>query len=87
MRATTLVYLNVVVPRNRVATCRLPTGNLISKRGREQVWRSVCVFGEFKFGDRLVDTSVWGLSEIFFLESKLSGLSEFSLRWKIYDLI
>lgn len=28
-----------------------------------------------------------GLSEIFFLESKLSGLSEFSLRWKIYDLI
>lgn len=66
MRATTLVYLNVVVPRNRVATCRLPTGNLISKRGREQVWRSVCVFGEFKFGDgALVDTSVWGLSEIF----------------------
>lgn len=27
-----------------------------------------------------------GLSEIFFLESKLLGLSEFNLRWKTYDL-
>lgn len=48
LRATTLVY--VIVPRkrvNRFATC-LPMRNLILKRGREQVWRSVCVFGKFK---------------------------------------